>query len=189
MKLNNVTLFAIDTNHPHLTEKAIAKCLEQCKFDDVVFLKPPAVKPFNSIQEYSKFMLHDLHKYIKTDFALCIHWDGYIINPDAWQDQFLDYDYIGAVWPWHPQGLRVGNGGFCIRSKKLLELTASPDFVYKEINEDDLICHVNRDYLVRNGIKFAPEELARYFSFERELSNIKTFGFHGDFNFERLGLY
>ena len=35
-------------------------------------------------------------------------------------------------------------------------------------------------------MKFAPEEIARYFSFERELSNIKTFGFHGDFNFERL---
>jgi hypothetical protein len=82
----------------------------------------------------------------------------------------------------------VGNGGFSLRSKVLCQLTASPDFVYKDRNEDDLICHVNRDYLVSNGIKFAPEEIARYFSFERELSNIKTFGFHGDFNFERVGV-
>jgi hypothetical protein len=55
-------------------------------------------------------------------------------------------------------------------------------------NEDDQICHLNRIYLENQGIKFAPVEVARYFSFERELSNIKTFGFHGDFNFERLGV-
>jgi hypothetical protein len=140
------------------------------------------VKPFNSIQDYSKFMLFDLHKYIKTDFVLSVHWDGYIINANAWQPEFLNYDYIGAIWPWHPEGLRVGNGGFSLRSKRLLELTASSGFVYKDRNEDDLICHVNRDYLVRNGVRFAPEELARYFSFERELTNIETFGFHGEFH-------
>ena len=78
--------------------------------------------------------------------------------------------------------MRVGNGGFSLRSKQLLELTSGPKFVYKEKNEDELICHVNRDYLVSNGIKFAPEELARYFSYERELSNIETFGFHGEFH-------
>jgi hypothetical protein len=83
----------------------------------------------------------------------------------------------------------VGNGGFSFRYKILCELSAQPEFVYIDQNEDDLICHVNRDFLEDQGIKFAPEELARYFSFERELSNIKTFGFHGDFNFERLGLY
>ena len=182
MLLENVTLFAIDTNHPHLAQKAIDKCLKQCQFEDVIFLKPPMVKPFNSIQDYSKFMLFDLHKYIKTDFVLSVHWDGYIINANAWQPEFLNYDYIGAIWPWHPEGLRVGNGGFSLRSKRLLELTASSGFVYKDRNEDDLICHVNRDYLVRNGVRFAPEELARYFSFERELTNIETFGFHGEFH-------
>ena len=82
----------------------------------------------------------------------------------------------------------MGNGGFSLRSKRLCELTATPEFVYIDQNEDDLICHVNRHYLEFNGIKFAPAEIARYFSFERELTDIKTFGFHGDFNFERVGV-
>ena len=31
--------------------------------------------------------------------AMLIHSDGYVINPSAWRDDFLDYDYIGAPWP------------------------------------------------------------------------------------------
>jgi hypothetical protein len=171
---------------PDKAKKAMDKCKEYFDFGGEVFITDPQI---NSRQAYSKFILQELHKYIHTDFVLIVQWDGYIINPDAWKPQFLEYDYIGAVWPWHPRGLRVGNGGFSLRSKVLCQLTANPQFVYTDQNEDDLICHVNRDYLVSNGIKFAPEELAREFSFERELSDIKTFGFHGDFNFERLGLY
>jgi len=162
------------------------ECKKYFDFGDEIFITDPQI---NSRQTYSKFILQELHKHIHTDFVLIVQWDGFIINPDAWNNQFLDYDYIGAVWHWHPKGKRVGNGGFSLRSKKLCELTAKPEFIYMDQNEDDLICHVNRDFLESHGIKFAPEEIARYFSFERELSNIKTFGFHGDFNFERLGLY
>jgi hypothetical protein len=114
-----------------------------------------------------------------------VQWDGWIINEGAWMPKFLEYDYIGAVWFWHPKGLRVGNGGFSLRSKKLCQLTASPEFQYADLNEDDLICHLNRDFLVSNGIKFAPEELARHFSYERELSDIPTFGFHGEFHMNK----
>ena len=177
--MNNITLCCIDSAQPDKAKKAVDKCKKYFNFGGEVFINDPQI---NSRQAYNKFVLQELHKYIKTDFVLIVQWDGWVINASAWQPQFLDYDYIGAVWPWHPEGLRVGNGGFSLRSKRLLELTSSPKFVYKEKNEDDLICHLNRDYLVSNGIKFAPEELARYFSFERELSNLQTFGFHGDFH-------
>ena len=184
--MNNITLCCIDSVQPDKAKKAIDRCKEYFDFGGEVFINDPQI---NSRQAYSKFILQELHKHIHTDFVLIVQWDGYIINPEAWKPLFLDYDYIGAIWHWHPENRRVGNGGFSLRSKKLCELTAQPEFVYIDQNEDDLICHVNRDYLEDKGIKFAPEELARYFSFERELSNIKTFGFHGDFNFERLGLY
>jgi hypothetical protein len=183
--LNNITLACIDSVQPDKAKKAMDRCKEYFEFGGEVFID----QGIHSRQDYSRFILQELHKHIHTDFVLIVQWDGYIINPDAWKPEFLDYDYIGAVWPWHPEGLRIGNGGFSLRSRVLCQLTASPQFVYKDINEDDMICHLNRDFLVSNGIKFAPEEIARYFSFERELSNIKTFGFHGDFNFERLGLY
>ena len=183
--MNNITLACIDSVQPDKAKKAMDRCKEYFEFGGEVFID----QGIHSRQDYSRFILQELHKHIHTDFVLIVQWDGYIINPDAWKPEFLDYDYIGAVWPWHPEGLRIGNGGFSLRSRVLCQLTASPQFVYKDINEDDMICHLNRDFLVSNGIKFAPEEIARYFSFERELSNIKTFGFHGDFNFERLGLY
>ena len=175
----------IDSAQPDKAQKAMDRCKEYFNFGDEIFINDPKI---NSRQAYSKFILQELYKQVYTDFVLIVQWDGYIINPDAWNDQFLDYDYIGAVWPWHEEGRRVGNGGFSLRSRVLCELTAQPEFVYIDQNEDDLICHVNRVWLEAQGIKFAPEELARYFSFERELTNIKTFGFHGDFNFERLGL-
>lgn len=182
MKLPNVTICAIDSVQPEKAQKAIERSKRQIKYGAELFINHSSI---NSRQAYSQFMLQELHKYIKTEFVLVVQWDGWVINASAWQPEFLDYDYIGAVWPWHPEGLRVGNGGFSLRSKRLLELTAEPKFVYKNLNEDDLICHVNRDYLVSNGIKFAPEELARYFSYERELSNLQTFGFHGDFHMSK----
>ena len=185
VRLNNITLCCIDSVQPDRAKQAFDRCKEYFDFGGEVFINDPQI---NSRQAYSKFIIQELHKHIHTDFVLIVQWDGYIINPEAWKPLFLDYDYIGAVWHWHPENRRVGNGGFSIRSKKLCELIAQPEFVYIDQNEDDLICHVNRDYLEGKGMKFAPEELARYFSFERELSNIKTFGFHGDFNFERLGI-
>jgi hypothetical protein len=182
MKLSNVTICAVDSVQPDKAQKAIDRSKRNIQFGGELMINHSSI---NSRQAYSKFMLQELHKYIKTDFVLIVQWDGWVIDSTAWQPQFLDYDYIGAVWPWHPEGVRVGNGGFSLRSKKLLELTAEPKFVYKNLNEDDLICHVNRDYLVSNGIKFAPEELARYFSYERELSNLQTFGFHGEFHMSK----
>ena len=184
--MNNITLCCVDSVQPDKAKKAMDRCKEYFDFGGEIFINDPKI---NSRQAYSKFILQELYKQVYTDFVLIVQWDGFIINPDAWNDQFLEYDYIGAVWHWHEEGKRVGNGGFSLRSRVLCELTASPEFVYTNENEDDQICHANREFLESQGIKFAPEEIARYFSFERELSNIKTFGFHGDFNFERLGLY
>ena len=182
MQLPEITIVCIDSNQPELAKQAVKKCTDLIDFGGHLFVDDPQI---NSKQAYSKYVLQELHKHIKTDFVLIVQWDGWVINKDAWSPLFLNYDYIGAVWHWHPEGRRVGNGGFSLRSKRLCELTASPDFVYLDQNEDDLICHVNRTYLESKGIKFAPEEVARYFSYERELSNLATFGFHGDFNMNK----
>jgi hypothetical protein len=34
-----------------------------------------------------------------TEFAILVHEDGFIVNPECWSDEFLKYDYIGAPWP------------------------------------------------------------------------------------------
>ena len=131
------------------TIKAIHTCLNFSKFKSVKFITSKEVVlkykdellsdgilceessiPIKNMKDYSRFMIYNLNEHVDSDFALTIQHDGFIINPNAWRDDFLDYDYIGAPWPWREQGfvtpfgehISVGNGGFSLRSKKLLEL-------------------------------------------------------------------
>ena len=71
---------------------------------------------------------------------MLIHDDGFVVNPDSWQDDFLNYDYIGAPYPL-PQDnfsyrdidgnlIRVGNS-VSLRSKKLLDLPIQLDLEWK----------------------------------------------------------
>ncbi len=51
-----------------------------------------------------------------------------------------------------------------------------------DINEDGFICAMNRHIYEENGIKYAPLEVAKYFSHEApipEINGITPFGFHG----------
>lgn len=84
-------------------------------------------------------MIKELNKYIETSYVLIIQYDGFILNPDAWTDEFLEYDYIGAPW-WYTDDCNVGNGGFSLRSKKLLEILANDDSILETHPEDHHIC-------------------------------------------------
>jgi hypothetical protein len=123
------------------------------------------IDPITSIQEYSRFCIQDLAKYVDTDFALVIQHDGFILNPDAWTDEFLGYDYIGAPW-WYMDDMNVGNGGFSLRSKKLLNLLQGADFITEFHPEDRTIARTYSKKLKENGIQYAPQSLAEKFSIE-----------------------
>lgn len=148
----------------------------------------------SSIDDWNYKIIYELHNYVQTDYALLIHADGYVINPSAWRDEFLQYDYIGAPWPLPqdsysyrtPTGelIRVGNS-VSLRSKRLLEAPHLLDLTWKpyygNTNEDGFLCVHNRDKLVEHGIRFAPLEVAKYFSKEHEIEEnkgIETFAFH-----------
>jgi len=149
---------------------------------------------------YSKFCVEHLTEFISTNYALCIQLDGFIINPELWQDEFLNYDYIGAPWQTKknrpiPNGIIVGNGGFSLRSKRFLDAAAKLKWhnnwdgcgLPKQHwgNEDYFLAVLNRKYFEAQGIKFAPIELASQFSVQSGdplgrrhiLKNV--FGFHG----------
>jgi len=139
----------------------------------------------DSIEGYNEFMMKGLNSYIETDFALIVQWDGFALDPANWQPVFLEYDYIGAVWPWMPSGIQVGNGGFSLRSKKLLEALQDPR-VISHHPEDLAICQTYRHLLERDfDVRFAPPQVADQFSFERH-PHSKSFGFHGFYNFHRV---
>lgn len=109
-------------------------------------------------------MVKELVKYVDTDFVLCTQWDAYILNPEAWDEAFLEYDYIGAPW-WFQDGNNVGNGGFSLRSKRFLQVCS--ELPLRNFHPEDLIlCRTYSNLLESKGIKFAPEHLAAKFSRE-----------------------
>lgn len=171
--------------------------MDQARFGAVLFLSDKApdarstadiewrrIEPLKSRADYSRFMLHNLVDHIVTPHALCVQWDGFVLNGRAWENAFLEYDYIGAVWPQFGDGRTVGNGGFSLRSRRLLE--ACRELPLEALQaEDVIIARTFRSRLERQGIRFAPEDVARRFSYERTSPNGKEFGFHGAFNLVR----
>jgi hypothetical protein len=193
--LTDVTLCAADCAHPALAARALGNSLQQCRFGDaILFTDIEAEGPFRTVKipslcsrdDYSAFILKRLCKEISTAYVLIIQADGYVINANAWRAEFKSYDYVGSVWPWYEDGMTVGNGGFSLRSKRLLEMTADPRFTQAgTLNEDDLICRFHRRALEARGIRFAPESVANQFAYERGTTGGPTFGFHGLFNMWR----
>lgn len=188
LELPNVTLFGIDANDPQGIVRASEISQKNINFGDVQIITE---RLFNGREEYSKFCIKKMWEYIKTDFVLIIHADGYIQNYKAWDDDFLQYDYIGATWG-YKDNMNVGNGGFSLRSAKLLNIIKDYDVSIKDI-EDDFICRkIRRDLESKHGIKFAPEEVANRFSIEAygvsaftDMQGVNActysgqFGFHG----------
>jgi hypothetical protein len=194
IELPTVTLCAATSVNVDATVAAISTSMDQILFADVVLFTDAAsvelpeggrivhIRPLCSGRDYSEFMLRGLAEHIRTDHCLVVQWDGFILDARQWQNQFLEFDYIGARWPQFSDGKDVGNGGFSIRSRKLLDACRDPHFVFSH-PEDVAIGRINRSYLEReHGIAFADGDTADRFAFERARPNGSTFGFHGAFN-------
>ena len=199
LTLPGVTLCCIDTANHALALRALLRSCEGVRFARALFLTDAlpagvvapegidvvAIPPLGSRDAYSAFVLKSLLPHVATPHVLLVQWDGYVVNPDAWDPAFADCDYIGAKWFWHDDGMRVGNGGFSLRSRRLLEALQDPRIVLVEA-EDTTICRTFRPLLEREfGIRFAAEALADRFSYEAAYPIGRPFGFHGLFNFCR----
>lgn len=196
--LPDVTLCAVDDRCPALAREALSRSMLQVDFARVVLFShgvPSAgddpievvdVGPIRSGAAYSQFILRQLPHHISTPFVLVTQWDGFVVDAAAWTNEFLAYDYIGAVWDDQPEDRAVGNGGFSLRSQKLLR--AGLDGIIEDEHPEDLaLCRWYRDALqARHDIRIAPLALARRFAFENETPAAPTFGFHGPKNLPRF---
>jgi len=197
LNLSNVTLLCVETRVPELAHWAIDQCLRGTRFakvvlltnidlienkrSDIEYVQAPAMR---STEDYSDLILTGISQHVTGSHVLIIQWDSFITHPNLWQNKFLDYDYIGPVWPHHPE-TPVGNGGFSLRSVKLLHAIQQPKFIKKH-PEDYCICCDNRAFLEKEcGIQFAPTEIAEQFAVERSEWH-EAFGFHGFFNFDKV---
>lgn len=195
LDLSNITLVVIDCVEPNRAIDAINICKNYANFKEVKFFthfnleynEIINIPKLNKIEEYSNFVLKYLNNFIYTDYVLIAQWDGFILNPEAWTNGFLDFDYIGA--PWVMRGRVVGNGGFSLRSKKLLSdvsnILTKYDFKVT-MPEDFIISGYLKETLIKNfNIKFAPIELADKFSVEDIGKWTGQFGFH---NFNKVDI-
>ncbi|MFA6601578.1 MAG: DUF5672 family protein [Candidatus Paceibacterota bacterium] len=208
-KLETVTLLGIDCVNIERLILAASICQKDFEFAQVKLLtslesndsRIVKIEPIRSIEAYSEFMITKLNEYVETPHVLIIQHDGFILNPEAWTDDFLKYDYIGAPWlvsEWSSKQFGVprdfigkhlvGNGGFSLRSKKLTSLCAklASSNAFKVYHPEDVALGVHYQKLLEdNGIEFAPLSVAKQFSFESDdTNNVKwdgQFGFHGLF--------
>ena len=191
---SDITLVAIDFRTHSLTEFALNQTADLVNPHEILVISDKEIiggarhifrEPTKNMTEYATIMLKDIAPYIYTQHAMFVQWDGMAQDATKWTDDFLKFDYIGAPWPTKPEGLNVGNGGFSLRSKKLLDICHTDSRITLDsvtpIAEDELIGFRYRYYMEQNGIKYAPTKLAEQFSFETGQQR-SSFGFHGIWN-------
>lgn len=194
--LPQVTLCAVTSVNVKATLAALKVCQAQIDFAacklftdasgliDDPDLEVVPIPRLTSSSAYSDFLLSELVCHIDTPHCLVVQWDGHVLDAGQWRAEFLDYDYIGASWPQFDDGHDVGNGGFSLRSRRLMEACRDPAF--RALHPEDVaIGRANRAWLESKGMRFASKDLADLFSAERASDPTKSFGYHGVFNMPR----
>ena len=109
--LSNITLLAAatsaDVDQAQLALKISSKNIEfgavkllsslppSKKYSDIEYVSIPAM---NNIADYNRMMIEDLHKYFTTSHCLVVQPDSFVVDSELWNDEFLQFDYIGAPW-------------------------------------------------------------------------------------------
>lgn len=205
MKLDNVTLIAVTGTDALATIESLRKCYSLLDFAEVklvtdqikicndhnIIIEYPS-HPLNSYYNYNNYTFRELGDHVQTSHCLLVQYDSWILRPELWDDGWLQYDYIGAPWPIKENSyichdlnerVRVGNGGFSLRSKKLLDIPKQYNIPLTQeqgyFNEDGNACVYHRKQLLELGIKYAPIEVAAVFSHELDVAeSVLSFGFH-----------
>ena len=179
LELPQVTLISLTGRNFEAHQVATEYSCRDIKFGAVKVIYDFKIK---TIDDWNRKIIFDLWKYVDTKFAMLIHPDGFIRNSDLWNWDWLFYDYIGAPWPMpndsysyrDEQGniIRVGNS-VSLRSKKIMLYPTLYEFEWKEYfgntNEDGfLTCH-NRRLFQHFGARYAPIEVAKWFSRELDI--------------------
>jgi hypothetical protein len=215
LQLKDVTLIAPTGSDLPRTIASIKWCCSLVDFASVKLItheKPKDLPEYiefsessiimDSYKKYNYYVFNLLTPHIKTSHALLIQYDSSILYPEIWDDDWLQYDYGGAGWPWKSDAyichdlndyhVRCGNGGFSIRSRNFTSLPRKYDIPFTEeqgyFNEDGNCAVYNLKRFLELGVNYMPLEEAVKFSFESlipENADVKkTFGFHKHLHYQ-----
>jgi len=193
LNLDNITLLSYNNVNPLQSVKALLYSSKKIKFARMVLVsnkKPEKIPPEiewiptkgTSHKDSCEFPYKELPNIIKTEYYLGIHDDGFVINPHLWDNNWFNYDYIGAPWKNYGQINRVGNGGFVFKSNKFIQLTKH--LQYRGTHDDGELTNDYYHFFTKCGCKYAPVEIAMKFSLESRIPECdydinNCFGFHG----------
>lgn len=196
LKLPTVTLICVDCVNPELSLKVLDICKSKADFGAVKLLTHLPIEsehrveitPLTTLVMYSVFCLTKLHEYIDTPNVLIVQADGFILNPESFNPEWLDLDYVAPLFIQYDV---VGSGGFSLRSKRIMEYASHifPNWDKSETHanklqkgfgyyEDGVLC-MNPKF---KHFKFATKEQAADFgqggNKNPEYFREKPFGFH-----------
>jgi len=207
-KLDNVTLIAYTDHEVEGTIKSLQISASKMEFAKVKLLcwnKPENLPeniiweyapPINDINDFNLYMFKGIGNHVDTSHALYVQAHSWILNEDLWDDDWLQYDYIGGAWKYVDDayiawgsGEHVfnGNGGFSLRSRKIMRIPIDHDLPLLQekgwFNEDGNLTCYYRELMLTLGIKYAPIEVASKFAYENPMlendyGKMKTFGYH-----------
>ena len=217
LSLPKVTLLAIDCYKPERTVMAMRFSTRWVKFGAVILLtdtkKHPHINPWEEgvqihhieesdrMQEisqghktpvdYEMDVLRRPPEFVRTGHVLFMEWDSAVLNPLAWNNEWIKLDFIGAPWQphndpgWPPcDGITnaVGNGGFSLKSIRFCELCREATEAFK--GDQRMLCSDSwmgrciRVWMEARGMVYATPEQAMAFSCENRIYS-GEFGYHG----------
>lgn len=195
--LPQVTLCAATSVNVQATVLALQACMVRMDFAacklftdapisaDIPGIMTIPIPPMANSAQYSDFLLSRMVDHVDTSHALIVQWDGHVLDAARWDPAFLEYDYIGASWPQFTDDHDVGNGGFSLRSHRLMTACRLPHF--QPVHPEDVaVARVNRAWLEAAGMRFAPRTIADGFSAERAGNPLASFGYHGVWHMPRV---
>lgn len=164
--LKNVTLVGVGSDYDAI-KRSIDKCTKYIRFGQV--------KTIDNVDQFCE--------QIETDYLLIVQADSWILNPSAWDDDFLNYDHIG-------------NYGFCFRSTKFARLlqqeqntVMTKDDISEYYSVDNNICKIYQKYYLekRFKIKIVPKEVTNRFVIEGVSVKAPDNKYNGSFGFHSFG--
>jgi hypothetical protein len=191
-QLHNVTLVVIDGGAAiNLMRRAVIDTLDQISPHAFIAYTPEPLGlgerwiecHAGNVLEATELGWKKLPYDVETSHYLNIEWDAWVLAGELWDPAWMGLDYIGAVWPWHPEGSNIGNG-ISLRSTKMMRYVAEHDFPVVH-PEDDTLCRTYRSRLELAGFRWAAKRQASRFSFEHEPPH-PTFMFHAIRNWPHI---
>ena len=197
LQLPSVTLICIDCVNANRAVSVLELCKDKADFGAVKLLTSLPIEyqhkieipPLNTLVAYSIFMLTKVHEFINTEHLLVVQRDGFILNPQSFNQEWLTYDYIAPIFV---QYNHVGSGGFSLRTNRMMqEVSASMphwDWSQEKADEIQRVASYYEDGVIsftkrKRPFKIAPLEEAANFAQggnrDPKYYRPHPFGYHG----------